>query len=82
MIPKSEFKLIEWSEPQRPLTRCQAANLAGDRVPVIEDLSVGLLTHEHRSFGDTMKTYDKWGLFDVIPEYVTLPLCHSRIGDQ
>ena len=50
------------------MTKCQAAAAAGVKVPVIEDLSVGLLTHEHRSFGDTMRTYEKYGFFDVIPE--------------
>lgn len=70
VIPKSEFKLKEWSEPAEPETPCRAAWKRGEKGQRVKDLTVGLLTHEPRSFRDTMETYEKLGFFDVVEEFL------------
>lgn len=70
VIPKSEWKLQEWSEPKEPETRCQAAHRRGEPLHVIEDVTFGMLTHEPRSMRDTLATYEKWGLFEVVAEFL------------
>jgi hypothetical protein len=51
-----------------PLKPCQAAHKAGIAPRVVPGITLGLLTHEAHSFGDSLKTYEDNGLFDVVPE--------------
>ena len=54
-----------------PVTPCEQRALDGGKPPgVLEDVSVGMLTHESRSMGDSLATYDALGFFDVIPEFM------------
>ena len=70
VIPKVAYKLKEWSEPVPTPKPCQLAKAAGKAPPgVLQDLSVGMLTHEPRSMRDTLATYEANGFFDVVPEF-------------
>ena len=69
-VLRSAYKLAAWSEVVPPKTPCQEAWARGERpASPIPLLSVGLLTHEPRSFRDSMATYEKFGLFDVLGEF-------------
>jgi len=68
VIPKKDFKWVEWTEKKRPLSACQAAAQRGEKGGFIPQLTIGLLTHEPRSFGDSMETYLKYGLFEMVDE--------------
>lgn len=68
VVPKKDFKWVEWTEKKRPESACRAAARRGDKGGFIADLSVGLLTHEPRSFAESMDSYEQHGFFDVIPE--------------
>jgi Glycosyl transferase family 2 len=70
VIPKKDFVWKEWSEKKRPETRCEAAARMGGKGKMLEDLSVGLLTHEPRSFAESMESYERHGFFDIIPEFL------------
>ena len=37
---------------------------------VIPDLTVGLLTHEPESFRRSMASYEKYGMFDILDEFI------------
>ncbi len=70
-VARASYKSKPWSAPARPLSACQAAWAAGERPKAaLPGLSVGLLTHEPRSFADSMATYEALGLFDVIGEFM------------
>lgn len=68
VVPKKDFQWVEWTEKKRPLTACQAAAQRGEKGGFIPQLTIGLLTHEPRSFGDSMETYLKYGLFEMVDE--------------
>ena len=69
-ILRSEYKLQPWSEVLPPRMPCQAEWDKGERPALpVKDLSVAMLTHEPRSFRDSLVTYEKWGLFDVVGEF-------------
>ena len=72
VFPKEGFKLAPWSEVPEPLSKCAAAAAAGGvaATNALEDLSVGMLTHEPRSMKDSLGTYEEMGLFDVVPEFM------------
>jgi hypothetical protein len=70
VIPKKEYKLKEWSEVKEPDTECQLAWKRGDPLKPIPNLSVGMLTHEPRSMADTLATYEKWGFFQVVTDFM------------
>jgi hypothetical protein len=68
VVAKSDFTWREWTEKKRPETRCQAAARRGAKGKMLSELTVGLLTHEPRSFGESMASYERHGLFDIVPE--------------
>ena len=69
-VKRADYKPAAWSEVREPETPCQAAWRGGERPSQpLAELSVGLLTHEPRSFKDSMATYEALGLFDVIGEF-------------
>jgi hypothetical protein len=71
VIPKKDFQIQPWSMPADPELPCQAAWKRGERPPgPVPELTVGLLTHEPRSFRDSMATYEALGLFDVVSEFL------------
>lgn len=70
VIPKDEFKVQLWSEQRRPLTPCQLAKKRGYKPNIIQNLTVGMLTHEPRAIKISLATYEEHGLFDVIPEFI------------
>lgn len=69
-VPKASFTIQPWSAPSPSANPCKAAAAAGVMPGVIKDLSVGLLTHEPIAFALTMKTYEEYGLFDVLDEFI------------
>lgn len=71
VVNKSAFKLKPWSAPVVPERSCQVAWKNGERPrKPIRKVTWGLLTHEPRSFRDSMTTYEKLGLFDVMDEFL------------
>ena len=71
VIPKAQWQWREWTEKKRPETRCQAAARAGTGFSAqLDELTVGLLTHEGNSFAQSMESYERHGLFDIVPECV------------
>ena len=55
-----------------PPTTCEVAKSKGVAAPknALEDLTVGMLTHEPITMAHTLATYEKYGFFDVIPEFI------------
>ena len=68
VYPKATWTLKPWSEDRGPIKPCQVAAGAGIKARVVDGVTLGLLTHEHVSFADSMETYERNGLFDVVPE--------------
>ena len=69
-VPKASFTIQPWSAPTPSPNPCKAAAAAGVKPAVIKDLSVGMLTHEPVAFALTMATYEEYGLFDVLDEFI------------
>ena len=70
VIPKAQFTLRPWSGVPDPVLPCQERAKAGQKPPVIPELTVGLLTHEPKSMRDSLATYEAMGLFDVVSEFL------------
>ena len=71
VVPRSQWAWRPWSEVRRPETRCQAAaRLGSPSGGVVEGLTVGLLTHEPRSFAESMASYERHGLFSAVTEFI------------
>jgi len=71
VVSKSSFSLKPWSAPIQAERPCQTAWKNGERPrKPIKKVTWGLLTHEPRSFRDSMNTYEKYGLFDVMDEFL------------
>jgi hypothetical protein len=66
VIPKAQFTVKPWSGKPDPVLPCQTRSKAGEKPPTIPELTVGMLTHEPKSMRDSLATYDKLGLFDVV----------------
>lgn len=71
VIPRKEWKLKKWSGAPEPDTQCQKDWKAGKKPSgTIKKVTWGLLTHEPRSFKDSMDTYEKLGMFEVMDEFL------------
>ena len=69
-VSKKDFKLQNWSEALVTPLACEAAAAAGAKGEVVQELSLGMLTHEPRSMRDTLETYEKGGLFDLVTDFM------------
>jgi hypothetical protein len=82
-IPKKDFKLAKWSEKIPPKTKCEEDHEKGIKPRgVIEGLTVGMLTHEPKSMSDSLATYEKYGFFDIIPEFLVYINKRTEAIDQ
>ena len=70
VIPKAQFTLRPWTGKPDPVLPCQERAKAGEKPPIIPELTVGLLTHEPKSMRDSLATYEAMGLFDVVGEFL------------
>ena len=70
LVHAASFTVRPWSEPSPSAMPCRAAAEAGLAPGVVENLSVGLLTHEPRAFELSMATYEALGLFAVVKEFL------------
>ena len=72
VIAKKDWKgPPAWTTPEPSPFPCQAAARAGIRPPgKIKDLTVGVLTHESTNLGYSFKTYDEFGLFGLVEEFL------------
>ena len=70
LVPKAKFTVQPWSEASPAPQPCHVAAEAGVAPGVVENLSVGLLTHEPRAFELSMATYEALGLFSVVKEFL------------
>jgi hypothetical protein len=71
VTPKKAFTVKPWAPPPEPVFPCQVAAKRGEKPPgVVKDLTVGLLTHEPISFRASMASYEKYGMFDVVDEFL------------
>jgi hypothetical protein len=69
-VPEASFTVAPWSAPSPSPNPCHAAAAAGVDPGRVEELSVGLLTHEPVAFRLSMETYSELGLFDVLDEFI------------
>ncbi|RYE82591.1 MAG: hypothetical protein EOO65_05275, partial [Methanosarcinales archaeon] len=70
VIPRSQFKLREWSAQPDPETACEARHRMGERANKIPGVTFGMLTHGTRSMDKTLATYDERGMFDLVDEFL------------
>jgi len=70
LVPKASFTVKPWSEPTASPLACRAAAAAGAPLSKIDNLSVGLLTHEPVAFSKSMATYEELGFFSVLKEFL------------
>ena len=70
LVPAEKFTVRPWSEPSPSNMPCRVAAEAGIDPGVVENLSVGLLTHEPRAFELSLATYEALGFFSVVKEFL------------
>lgn len=71
VVPISEFTIKPWSDNGVPDTPCQAAAKAG--LPPngkLDEITLGMLTHEPIAFARTLVSYEIRGFFDVMTEFI------------
>jgi hypothetical protein len=69
-IPEASFTVQPWSAPSPSPNPCRAAAAAGVKAAKVPDLSVGMLTHEPVAFRLSLATYEEYGMFDVLDEFI------------
>jgi hypothetical protein len=71
VFEKSKFEIVPWTEAVEPDRPCLAAHKAGVKPSgTLKGLTAGMLTHEPIAFGRTLETYENFGFFDVIDEFL------------
>lgn len=69
-VPEASFTVAPWSAPSPSPNPCRAAAAAGVKAPKVPELSVGMLTHEPVAFKLSLATYEEFGMFDVLDEFI------------
>lgn len=73
VVPKEQFTVGPWSEVKKSDDNdgCRAAAASGlHPTEPVPGLTIGMLTHEPIAFAKSLVTYEKYGLFPMVSEFL------------